>query len=72
MGLVKKSFTLHGHRTSIALEREFWEALQHMALTRACTISTLISQIDNSRNEAPLASSLRIAALSHFRQVAEQ
>ncbi|MEP3280359.1 MAG: ribbon-helix-helix domain-containing protein [Stappiaceae bacterium] len=68
MGLVKKSFTLHGHRTSIALEREFWEALQLMASARTCALSALITQIDGTRQEAPLASSLRIAALSHFRQ----
>ena len=29
--LVKRSFTLAGHRTSVALEPEFWEALVAVA-----------------------------------------
>ena len=29
--LVKRSLTLHGHRTSLALEPEFWDALDAMA-----------------------------------------
>ena len=29
--LAKRSLTLHGHRTSLALEPEFWEVLEEMA-----------------------------------------
>ena len=29
--LIKRSFSLAGHRTSVALEQEFWTALMHIA-----------------------------------------
>ena len=30
-GLIKRSFSLAGHRTSVALEEEFWSALIQVA-----------------------------------------
>ena len=70
MKLKKRSFTLYGHRTSIALENEFWDALESIANQRSCSLSQVVSQIDNRRGQAPLASSLRIAVLNHFRNSA--
>ena len=31
--LIKRSFSLVGHRTSVALEKEFWAALMHIGGT---------------------------------------
>ncbi len=62
--LTKRSFSLAGHRTSVALEDEFWEALQSLATARAMTLAALIAEIDAARPPAQtLASSLRLAAL---------
>jgi predicted DNA-binding ribbon-helix-helix protein len=62
--LTKRSFSLAGHRTSVALEDEFWEALQSLATARAMTLAALIAEIDAARPPAQtLASSLRVAAL---------
>ncbi|CAH2599470.1 Ribbon-helix-helix domain-containing protein [Rhodovastum atsumiense] len=62
--LVKRSFTLAGHRTSVALEQEFWDALIALAGTRAITLSALVAEVDASRGpERPLASALRVHAL---------
>ncbi len=68
MNLKKRSFTLCGHRTSIALENEYWDALESIANQRSCSLSQVVSQIDNRRGQTPLASSLRIAILNHFRK----
>lgn len=63
-GLIKRSFTLEGHRTSVALESEFWEALARIAAARGLTLSALVAEIDIARGEErPLASALRIHAL---------
>jgi predicted DNA-binding ribbon-helix-helix protein len=63
-GLVKRSFALAGHRTSVALEAEFWDALETLAKTRGQTLLALIAAADASRDPArPLASSLRVLAL---------
>jgi len=62
--LTKRSFSLAGHRTSVALEDEFWEVLQTLATARAMTLAALIAEIDAGRpSEHSLASSLRLSAL---------
>ena len=66
--LVKRSFSLAGHRTSVALESEFWEALTALAAARGMTLGALIVQVDAMRApERPLASALRVFALSEQR-----
>jgi len=63
-GLVKRSFTLAGHRTSVALEPEFWEALAALAVVRGQALSALVAGADAARQPGqPLASVLRILAL---------
>ncbi len=62
--LVKRSFALSGHRTSVALEAEFWEVLTTLAAERGLTLSRLVTEIDAARApQRPLASALRIFAL---------
>jgi predicted DNA-binding ribbon-helix-helix protein len=63
-GLIKRSFTLAGHRTSIALEPEFWDALARLAERRGQNLSALIAAADAGREpESQLASVLRVMAL---------
>ncbi len=62
--LEKRSFSLSGHRTSIALEPEFWVVLQAMAAAQSQSLTGLIGGIDANRTpEQPLASALRVFAL---------
>jgi len=62
--LEKRSLSLSGHRTSIALEPEFWAALGGLAAGHGMTLAALITQIDAARTpERPLASALRVYAL---------
>ena len=62
--LRKRSLQLAGHRTSIALEPEFWAVLEEMAKTRGASLAGLVLRIDAERGERPLASACRIAALA--------
>ena len=64
-GLQKRSLVLAGHATSLALEPEFWAALQALAADRALSLAGLIAEIDAGRGDRPLASACRVAALSH-------
>ena len=65
MGLVKRSFSLAGHRTSVALEAEFWDVLAAAAAQRGQTLSALVAAVDAQRApDRPLASSLRVFAIS--------
>ncbi|MGH7049842.1 MAG: ribbon-helix-helix domain-containing protein [Acetobacteraceae bacterium] len=62
--LEKRSVTLSGHRTSVALEPEFWLALAVIAARGGRTLSALIAETDALRRpDRPLASSLRVLAL---------
>ncbi|MBV9812313.1 MAG: ribbon-helix-helix domain-containing protein [Acetobacteraceae bacterium] len=64
VGLVKRSVTLSGHRTSVALEPEFWRAIAHQAEQRGITISAFVADVDARRPpQRPLASALRVAVL---------
>ncbi len=62
--LKKRSFSLSGHRTSVALEDEFWEVLQSLAAARGTGLAALVASIDAGRApELSLASALRLTAL---------
>jgi predicted DNA-binding ribbon-helix-helix protein len=62
--LKKRSFTLSGHRTSVALEAEFWAVIDRAAQAEDKALAALVAQIDASRGERPLASALRLYALA--------
>jgi len=64
MALEKRSLTLDGHRTSLALEPEFWEGLAALAAASATTLPRLVARIDRSRGERGLASAVRLAVLA--------
>ncbi len=62
--LAKRSLSLAGHRTSVALEREFWEALERIAEAGGDTLAGLVTRLDALRDPThPLASALRVEAL---------
>jgi predicted DNA-binding ribbon-helix-helix protein len=65
--LKKRSFTLSGHRTSIALEAEFWAVIDQSAQREGKSLAALVAQIDANRGARPLASALRLYAL-HVKQ----
>ncbi len=67
-GLVKRSLSLSGHRTSVALEPEFWAALERIAATEGLGLAALVADIDQGRDPLrPLASALRVHALLRCR-----
>ena len=65
MSLLKKSFTIGNHRTSISLEPEFWDALEIKAKERNVSLSKLVLKIDNEKPKdyINLASYIRIRVL---------
>lgn len=63
----KRSLTIAGHRTSIALEPEFWIGLEAMAAARGLPIAALIREIDEGRSAPNLSSAVRVAVLAWYR-----
>lgn len=62
--LRKRSVTIAGHRTSIALEPEFWAILEREAAAANLSFAALVARIDGERGQRPLASALRLAVLA--------
>ena len=58
---VKRSVTIAGHETSIALEPMFWAALQESAANQGLPLNALIARIDAERLEAKVAPNLASA-----------
>ena len=65
--MIKRTITLSGHQTSVALEQPFWDGVDEIARQRAISWSQLVAEID-----ANLASALRLTVLAHYRDLADR
>lgn len=65
---VKHSLTLRGHRTSVSLEAEFWQAFRDIAAERGLTLNQLAIEVDEGRSgNIGLASAIRVFVLNRYR-----
>lgn len=70
---VKRSLTLKGHRTSVSLEDDFWQAFRDIAEEKQMPINMLAAEIDSDRGfDSGLASAIRLYVLKHYRQLVTQ
>jgi len=63
----RRSFRLSGHRTSLSLERAFWDALKAIAESEGRTMTSLIEEVDEVRT-GTLTSAVRVHILTWLRQ----
>ena len=67
----KRSVSIHGHATSVALEPEFWEEVDLAAAQSGLSVSGMIRELDDIRlvtaSEQGLASYIRVWALARVR-----
>jgi predicted DNA-binding ribbon-helix-helix protein len=64
----KHSLTLRGHRTSVSLEDEFWQAFCQISKDKSLPINALAAEIDVDRGlEFGLASAIRLYVLRYYR-----
>ena len=61
-GVRKRSVTLAGHRTSLSLESEFWQALKAAARADGLSLNALLARIDRERS-GNLSSAVRVYLL---------
>lgn len=66
-GIVKRSLSIAGHRTSVSLEEPFWDALREIAQKQSCSIQALVQRIDKERDEQNLSSAIRVFVLQTLR-----
>ena len=66
--VIKHSIVVGGHKTSVSLEDDFWEALKQIAARNRVTLSDLVGSIDSQRRHNNLSPSLRLFVLNDYRQ----
>jgi predicted DNA-binding ribbon-helix-helix protein len=66
-GVVKRSVSIAGHRTSISLEEPFWEGLREIAARESLSVQALIGRIDAERGEQNLSSAIRVFVFMRLR-----
>src|SRR4249919_319374 len=65
--IVKRSVVIGGHKTSTSLEEPFWIDLKQIAHAQHVTLSALVAQIDDTREQSNLSSGIRVFVLRHSR-----
>jgi predicted DNA-binding ribbon-helix-helix protein len=57
---LKRSLTIAGHRISLSLEPEFWDALKQAADAENKSLAALVGEIDQARDGRNLSSAIRV------------
>ena len=61
----KHSVTIAGHRTSVTMEKPFWDSLKEIAAEQGQSVNALIAKVDR-QNSGNLSSALRVFVLAHY------
>jgi predicted DNA-binding ribbon-helix-helix protein len=64
---VKRSVVVGGHKTSVSLEEAFWSGMKEISGGRGKTLSELVSEINDRREQGNLSSAIRLFVLDYFR-----
>jgi predicted DNA-binding ribbon-helix-helix protein len=64
--VLKRSIVIGGHKTSMSLEDEFWNALREIAKERGSTVGDLVKGIEAGRQNTNLSSVVRVFVLRYF------
>ena len=65
--MIKRSMTIHGHRTSAPFEPALWDMLQDIAACRGQSLASLVQNIDRKR-DGGLSSALRLFILAELKK----
>jgi predicted DNA-binding ribbon-helix-helix protein len=66
--IVKRSVVINGHKTSVSLEDAFWSGLKDIAHAECVALSTMVAEIDKTRQGGNLSSALRLFVLDRVRR----
>ena len=78
--MIKRSMTRNGHRTSISLDTDFWDALRRISIQKNCSLARLVADIDIQRSNklgtepavGGLSSAIRLYILAELTAIAWQ
>ncbi|WP_169568065.1 ribbon-helix-helix domain-containing protein [Sneathiella limimaris] len=63
--IIKHSVSIAGHRTSISLEKPFWDLFKAAANQKGQSLNSLIAEIDETRS-GNLSSAIRLYVLQEL------
>ena len=67
-GVVKRSISIRGHRTSFSIEQPFYDELTRIAAERGIPLARLVGEVDEARaRDTNLSSALREHVLEWVR-----
>jgi predicted DNA-binding ribbon-helix-helix protein len=69
--VIKRSIVVGGHKTSVSLEDDFWDALKEIAPRQRVALSDLVGALDEQRQHGNLSSTVRLFVLNHYRRRVE-
>ena len=69
----KRSLSIAGHRTSVSLENEFWDALADVARADGKSVAALVGEIDKRRSgktgaQSGLSAAIRVYVLERMKR----
>ena len=71
--MIKRSLSIHGHRTSLALEAEFWDVIDAAVTDSGASFARFIRELDDERIKSGtpqnLASYLRVWVLKKIQNI---
>jgi predicted DNA-binding ribbon-helix-helix protein len=56
-----------GHKTSVSIEKPFWDALKEIAILNRIGVQDLVTNIDRGRQHGNLSSAIRLFVLESYR-----
>ena len=65
--LVSRNVRVEGHRTSVRLEPDMWEALREICTREGTSIGEVCSVVNRGRAAAGFTSALRVFILNYYR-----
>lgn len=68
--LVSRNVTVNGHRTSLRLEVETWDALDEICRLEGITVHQFCSRVEGQRNGLGRTSAVRVHIVNYFRNAA--
>jgi predicted DNA-binding ribbon-helix-helix protein len=63
----KRATVIHGRKTSVSIEAEFWTALKEIAAQRGMKLQDLVTEIDAAKECGNLSSAIRLFVLRVYR-----
>ena len=67
---VSRNVTISGHRTSIRLQREMWDAIEEICRREKISLHQLCTRIAEGKASRSLTSEVRVYVVSYFRAAA--